>query len=331
MLREYGRGCAPLADLCLLRLTMTLSKEGKKLRLHVPDSTCVAATAAALRALMAEESCFLEAVFSSMEAHRADTMVQNSALALLTSISGVGGDHADTGQEAASDRLARGGVFPHLQRGMLAHPHDARIQAGACCVLSATCRGSGGGAARRRQLALDAGLLSATLRALSLSERTVPPGLRSAHGEGGKVRMSDAMLRTEADAFMRREACAALIHACESEAWCDAAAEAGGFGVVGKLLGAQQDAELQRHGCGLLERICLGDEGGAERRRAMACEQGAIEALGVLREAIGPVKRAARNALQAICAADSARWRAAQLAGAPRSWLPPEMASAISA
>lgn len=325
ILREFGRASAPLADLCLLRLTMTLSKEGKKLRLHIPDSSNVASTSAALRALMAEDPQFLKAVFSSMEAHRADSMVQNSALALLTSISGVGGDQSDSGQEGASDVLANAGVFAHLQRSMLAHPHDARIQVGACCVLSATCRGGSGRAAKRRQLALDAGMLTATLRSLSLSERVVPPGLRSALGEGGnaaKVRMSDAMLRTEAEAFMRREACAALIHLCESEAWCAAAADAGGLGVVGGLLGSHQDAELQRHGCGLLERMCLGDDERAERRRAMACEQGALAALCSLREAVGPVKRAARNALQGICGADAARWHAAQLAGAPQGWLP---------
>ena len=314
VLREFGRANAPLADLCLLRLSMSLSKEGKKLRLHMPDSANVASTTATLRSLASEAPRFLEAVFSTMTAHRSDACVQTTALALLTSISGVGGSPDDVGQEAASEVLAQAGAFVHLVGAMLSHPQDARVQAGGCCVLSATCRGADHDAAARRDLALEAGVLPAVLKSLTIAD---VPSLR-----GGKVRESDARMRTEADAFMRNEACAALIHLCESEAWCDAAAGGGAFPLICSLMASQQqDVDLLRHGCGLLDKMCAGEGKRAEVRRSTACGHGAIAAVCALREAVGPVKRAARNALQTICTSDSARWREAGLAGAPRSWL----------
>lgn len=329
VLREFGQANAYLADLCLLRLSMAISKEGRRIRLHMPDCSNVSATTAALRSLASEEPQFLEAVFASMSAHCSDTLVQNSALALLTSISGLGGSHEDSGQEVASEALARAGAFPHLVEAMLTHPKDVRIQVGGCCVLSAACRGGGTPAAARRQLALAAGVLPAVLATLSSTQPPVAKPQSTASSQisrcGGssadEVRMSDAMMRTEAESFMRKEACAALIQLCESEEWCAATAAAGAFGIVCSLMKAKpHDFELQRHGCGLLERMCEGGGQDATLRRAVACEEGAIGVLCNLRDAVGPIKRVARSALQCICELDATRWRAAERAGAPTKW-----------
>ena len=37
ILLEFGRGCAPLTDLCLLRLSMSVTKEGRRHRLVMPE------------------------------------------------------------------------------------------------------------------------------------------------------------------------------------------------------------------------------------------------------------------------------------------------------
>jgi hypothetical protein len=318
VLHEFGRANAALADLCLLRLAMSLSKEGRKLRLHMPDSGGVAAVSAALRHLASSEPSFLQAVFSAMDVHQADTWVQNSALALLTSISGIGGNHSDVGQSAACDALAQAGAFLHLCKAMAAHPQDARIQVGGCCVLSAACRGIGEAASKRREMALKAGALPVVLSALTVSDA---PQLRGgAGGASASMRRSDAMLRVEATSFMRNEAATALMHCCASECWRAAATGAGATDIA-SMLAHSRDAEVQRHGCGLLEALCQGEGDAAEARRATACQGGAVAAVCALRDAIGPVKKAARNALVSICAADEGRRQVAALAGAPRSWL----------
>ena len=37
ILLEFGRGCASLTDLCLLRLSMSITKEGRRHRLVMPE------------------------------------------------------------------------------------------------------------------------------------------------------------------------------------------------------------------------------------------------------------------------------------------------------
>ena len=78
--------------------------------------------------------------------------------------------------------------------------------------MSAFCQGRSG--ACRRQLALAAGLLPVLLRTLSVTRRVAASGeLPYSEGiDAAEVRVSDAMLRTEADGFMRVEACSALTH-----------------------------------------------------------------------------------------------------------------------
>ena len=152
--------------------------------------------------------------------------------------------------------------------------------------------------------------------------------------------MSDAMLRTEADGFMRVEACSALTHLAESGACRRAAIAAGAFQVLGELLGARQgrESELQRQACDLIAQLCDGDSdvnggdgdgdgdgaggGDAEARCSAAETAGLIAAVCALRDAIGPVRKAATYALRAICSSDASRWREAKLAGAPAAWRP---------
>ena len=51
ILLEFGRGCAPLTDLCLLRLSMSVTKEGRRHRLVMPEMETLPAITARLRAL----------------------------------------------------------------------------------------------------------------------------------------------------------------------------------------------------------------------------------------------------------------------------------------
>ena len=110
-----------------------------------------------------------------------------------------------------------------------------------------------------------------------------------------------------------------------------------------ELLGARQgrESELQRQACDLNAQLCDGDgdegngdgggggdggddDGGgdAEARCSAAETAGLIAAVCALRDAIGPVRKAATYALRAICSSDASRWREAKLAGAPAAWRP---------
>ena len=66
------------------------------------------------------------------------------------------------------------------------------------------------------------------------------------------------------------------------------------------------------------------DDGGgdAEARCSAAETAGLIAAVCALRDAIGPVRKAATYALRAICSSDASRWWEAKLAGAPAAWRP---------
>ena len=377
-LHEFGCSCASLTDLCLLRLSMSITKEGRRHRLVMPDAETLPSITARLRELCGDGGgssggsgggsgggggssgrsggggveavpIFLRALFGAMQAWVLDPWVQNSALALLTTVVGVAGRHADPGQEVAAGALARAGALVHIAAAMRAHPTDARIQAGGACVVSALCQGRAG--AQRRQLALAARLLPLLLRTLSVTRRVAASGeLPYSEGiDAAEVRASDAQMRTEADGFMRTEACSALTHLAESGACRAAAVAAGAFQVLCALLAARQgrETELQRHVCGLITQLCHADadgdgdgdgdgetgagaEAGAEAKTGAGAEAearcsaaetaGLIAAVCALRNSVGPVRKAATCALRAICCSDESRWREAKAAGAPAAW-----------